>query len=101
MDVFEPETLGALDSGVRNTGRPKRKEVEKHSYVHLSEDHSDPELMAHRHIHMSRSPSTIDHIDKVKFSSTLNVQGCMCGIIFVIEASCESYICSRVWWQLD
>jgi hypothetical protein len=76
VDAFEPETRGALDPGIRNSGRPKRKEVEKHIFVHLSEDHSDPELMAHKHRPISRTPSTRDHIDKVNNSSILNVTGC-------------------------
>ena len=65
VDAKEPETRGALESGIPNSGRPKRKELEKHIYVHLSEDHSDPELMSNKHRHVSRSPSTFDHIDKV------------------------------------
>ena len=75
MDAFEPETGGALDPGIRNSGRPKRKEREKLIYVHLSEDHSDPELMAHKHRPISRTPSTVDHIDKVNNSSILNITG--------------------------
>lgn len=89
MDAFEPERRGALDSGIRNTGGPNRKELEKHINVHLSEDHSDPELMAHKHRQVSRSPPTLDRIDKVQISSIPNVQGCKCRFVFVIEGSWE------------
>lgn len=75
MDAFELETGGALDPGIRKSGWPKRKELEKLIYVHLSEDHSDPELMAHKHRPISRTPSTVVHIGKVNNSSILNVTG--------------------------
>jgi len=67
VDAFEPETRGTMDSEKHNTVRPKRKELEKHIYVHLSEDQSDPELIAPTYHQVSRSPSTVDHIDKVTF----------------------------------
>lgn len=74
VDAYEPETRGALDSGIHNTARPKRKEVEKHIYVHLSEDHSDPELISQKPRYVSQCPPTFDHIDKVSLieSSYLN-----------------------------
>lgn len=78
-DTLEPETRGALESGIRNTGRTKRKEQEKQIYVQLSEDHSDPEHMAHKRIQVSRSPSTLEHIDKVYIISIRNVQVYKCG----------------------
>ena len=64
---FEPETRGTMDSEKHSRGRPKRKELEKHIYVHLSEDQSDPELIAPTYHQVSHSPSTVDHIDKVTF----------------------------------
>lgn len=92
VDAFEPETIRALDSGIRNTGRPKRKELEKRIYVHLSEDNSNPKLMAHKNIQVSRSPATIDHIDKVQISSIPNVHSCKCGLIFDIDGLFKSIL---------
>lgn len=87
--AFEPEGRGAVESGIRNTGGPKRKELEKHIYVHLSEDPSDQELMAHKQRRVSRSPPTLDRIDKVQISTIHDVQGCKCGFVFAIEGSWE------------
>lgn len=87
--AFEPEGRGALESGIRNTGGPKRKELEKHVCVHLSEDNSDQELMAHKQRHVSRSLAALDRIDKVKISTIPDVQGCKCGLVFAIEGSWE------------
>lgn len=66
-ETLDPERRGGLESGIRNTGRKKRNEPEKQIYVELSEDHSDPEHMVHKHRQVSRSPSTIEHREKVIF----------------------------------
>jgi hypothetical protein len=73
-ETLDPETIGGLESGIRNTGRKKRIEPEKQIYVELNEDHSDPEHLAHKHRLVSGSPSTIEHRDKVNFFSIRNVQ---------------------------
>ena len=100
MDAFEPETVRAMDSGILNTGRRKRKEVEKHIYVHLSEDQSDPELRVHKHRHVSRSPATIDHIEKVQNSTFPNVHGCKCSFIFDMEDLSNQNSCNRLCCKL-
>ncbi len=73
-DTMEPETRGALENETGNTCRTKRKEQERENYVQLSEDHSDAEHMAHKHRLVSRSQSTLEHIDKVNIISIRNVQ---------------------------
>lgn len=78
-DRLEPETRGALESGMGDTGRTKRKEQERDIYVQLSDDHSDPEHMARKHRLVYRSPSTLEHNDKVNFISNRNVQVYECG----------------------
>lgn len=78
----------------------KRKELEKHNYVHLNEDQSDPELRVHKHRHVSRSPATIDHIEKVHNYTIPNVHGCKCGFIFDRDGLFSQYSCSRVCCQL-
>lgn len=98
--AFEFETRGALDSGILNTGRPKWKELEKHIYVHLSEDHFDPELDARQHKPLSRSPPTQDQLAKVQTFSIPNVQVHKWGLIFVTEGTCETCFGSWVCRQL-
>ena len=83
MDAFEPPAREALASEMRHEGRPKRKENEKQIYVQLSDNNSDQEHVPHKHRRVSRSPSTLDHIDKVIFFPIVQCTGYRCGSFLV------------------
>lgn len=68
-DTLELETRRALETMIGKPGRTKRKEQEREIYVELSEDNSDPKPMTGKHRQVSRSPPTLEHIEKVNVIS--------------------------------
>ena len=99
-DALESPAREALDSEIRNEGRPKRKENEKKIYVQLSDNYSDPEHAHHKRRRVSGSPYTLDHIDKVMIFSDRNVEGYRCCSFLVFIDTCDDYfrtqVCSQV-----
>lgn len=72
-ETLEHETRGGLESEMHSRTRKKWREPEQQIYVQLSEDHSSPEHMARKHRQVSRSPSTLEHVEKVNFLFPIHI----------------------------